>query len=181
MKRARYEIKKTRVLNGSYFRAHNRGSQAAGPKSDCYVLGHDLGPQVNLLWVRGPFRIIRSKGGNRYDGLGTAYFPARHYLLHLDEDDIITEAWEVEAGKQHRRAIAELLGMAERAILDAARASGREVISITKLERMSFTNHNELPEAVSILGKRKEWVGIGWVTVGDERGDEVLVDLEWLQ
>ena len=41
--------------------------------------------------------------------------------------------------------------------------------------RFSACNGKRTPLAVSDHGVRREWVGIGWIDVGEARGDEVVV------
>ncbi|GEM_PF-6906956 len=53
--------------------------------------------------------------------------------------------------------------------------SGQKIITRSGLTRLSFCNSKKLPLVVNDDGVRKEWVGIGWIDVGEPRGDEVLV------
>lgn len=54
------------------------------------------------------------------------------------------------------------------------RDDGRMEISLADLPK--FPDHmDELPGPVEIDGRRKRWVGIGWIDEGDAEGNEPLV------
>ncbi len=52
---------------------------------------------------------------------------------------------------------------------------GRETIRVSELRHLAFCNADTLPHTVEHDGKRKHWVGIGWVDEGKPKGTEVLV------
>jgi hypothetical protein len=52
---------------------------------------------------------------------------------------------------------------------------GRKTIEFSKLQRLSVTNSDKLPDTVDICGRRRHWVGIGWVEEGPALGNEVIV------
>jgi hypothetical protein len=52
---------------------------------------------------------------------------------------------------------------------------GRKTIKRNELCRLAFCNSKNLPNIVEVDGKRKQWVGIGWVDCGEPRGTEILV------
>lgn len=43
------------------------------------------------------------------------------------------------------------------------------------IARMSFTNSPRIPKTVNDGGRRKRWVGIGWVDEGPANGREAAV------
>lgn len=45
-----------------------------------------------------------------------------------------------------------------------SRKKKSKTIKLSELQRLAFCNSKHLPRAVLHNGKRKEWVGIGWVT-----------------
>jgi hypothetical protein len=45
-------------------------------------------------------------------------------------------------------------------------------ITRERLARLAFCNSKELPELISVQGRRKRWVGIGWVDEGPATGYE---------
>ena len=51
----------------------------------------------------------------------------------------------------------------------------RKTIKFSELERLSFCNSKKLPQVVAALGRKMEWVGIGWIDTGEADGTEVLV------
>jgi hypothetical protein len=51
----------------------------------------------------------------------------------------------------------------------------QKTITFLELQRLSFCNSKFLPLAVDIGGRRKAWVGIGWIDVGKAKGTEVKV------
>lgn len=51
----------------------------------------------------------------------------------------------------------------------------RKTIKRGELARLAFCNSKDLPNIVEINGKRKQWVGIGWVDCGEPHGTEILV------
>lgn len=50
-----------------------------------------------------------------------------------------------------------------------------KTISLSELTRLAFTNSPKLPRVVNHNGRRKAWVGIGWVDEGSATGKEVKV------
>lgn len=50
---------------------------------------------------------------------------------------------------------------------------GRKTIEYSELWKRSFCNSKTVP--VSLCGRRMEYVGIGWIDAGPERGDEPVV------
>ena len=52
---------------------------------------------------------------------------------------------------------------------------GRKTIERGELARLAFCNSKKLPNIVEVDGKRKQWVGIGWVDCGEPHGTEILV------
>ena len=50
-----------------------------------------------------------------------------------------------------------------------------KTIKRAELCRLAFCNSDKLPTIIEIDGRRKWWVGIGWVDEGAPRGDEVKV------
>lgn len=62
-----------------------------------------------------------------------------------------------------------------RAAERAAKASGRRVIPWAELRRLTLSNSKRLPQYVEINGRRREWVGFGFVDVGAPTGKEPLV------
>jgi hypothetical protein len=50
-----------------------------------------------------------------------------------------------------------------------------KTIKRDELNRLSFINSTKLPQVVNDNGKRKQWVGFGWVEEGPAKGDEVKV------
>ena len=48
-------------------------------------------------------------------------------------------------------------------------------IKFSKLQRLSFCNSKKMPLTVNLNGRRKHWVGIGWVDEGEATGREVKV------
>lgn len=51
----------------------------------------------------------------------------------------------------------------------------RETITRSALRRLSVCNSKKIPLVVEDEGRRKEYVGIGWLDVGEPDGSEVLV------
>jgi hypothetical protein len=51
----------------------------------------------------------------------------------------------------------------------------RKTITFSELQRLSFCDSKHLPLAVDIGGRRKGWVGIGWIDTGKAKGNEVKV------
>ena len=44
-----------------------------------------------------------------------------------------------------------------------------------EIGRWALTNSESLPSPIVIDGERKRWVGIGWVSEGEPRGDEAAL------
>lgn len=65
--------------------------------------------------------------------------------------------------------------MARNNSTDKVHRKRRKTISIGTLARLSFCNSRKMPQVVNDGGRRKEWVGIGWIDVGPATGREVLV------
>lgn len=56
---------------------------------------------------------------------------------------------------------------------------GAKTITRSRLHRLSVCNSDKLPTYVSIGGKRRMWVGIGWIECRDEApepGDPIMVE-----
>lgn len=51
----------------------------------------------------------------------------------------------------------------------------QKTITRSELQRLSFANSPDLAAAIELGGKRREWVGIGWIECDELEGDEVLV------
>ena len=51
----------------------------------------------------------------------------------------------------------------------------RKVITNIELERLQHINSTRLPKIISKNGRRYEWIGIGWIDAGLEKGDEVVI------
>lgn len=51
----------------------------------------------------------------------------------------------------------------------------RRTIQADELRRLAFCNSKKLPQVVEWEGRRRQWVGIGWVDEGKPTGREVLV------
>ena len=49
------------------------------------------------------------------------------------------------------------------------------MIKFAELQRLAFCNSDKMPSYLEIEGRRKEWVGIGFVDLGEADGTEVLV------
>ena len=50
-----------------------------------------------------------------------------------------------------------------------------KTIKFAELKRLSLCNSPKLPSVVNALGRRMEWVGIGWIDAGKATGREVKV------
>ena len=48
----------------------------------------------------------------------------------------------------------------------------QRTVSVVELQRLIFCNSDRLPQTVNDDGKRKRWVGIGWVEEGPANGTE---------
>lgn len=50
-------------------------------------------------------------------------------------------------------------------------------ITFSELKRLSFCNSKDLPSKVILGGRMKQWVGIGWIDVNEDRrtGKEPVV------
>lgn len=48
-------------------------------------------------------------------------------------------------------------------------------IERSKLARLAFCNSRRMPQVVNDGGRRKRWVGIGWIDEGPATGRECLV------
>ena len=51
----------------------------------------------------------------------------------------------------------------------------KKTIKIETLERLAFCNSDELPQVINDEGRRKRWVGIGWIDEGQATGSETKV------
>lgn len=51
----------------------------------------------------------------------------------------------------------------------------RRTITLSELRRLSFCNSDKLPQTVQAMGRRKQWVGIGWVDEGPSDGKEEAI------
>jgi hypothetical protein len=51
-------------------------------------------------------------------------------------------------------------------------------ITRERLAQLAFCNSPELPQTVNDNGKRKQWVGIGWIDEGPTNGTEEAVIIE---
>ena len=51
----------------------------------------------------------------------------------------------------------------------------KKTISIERLKRLAFCNSDDLPQVINDDGRRKHWVGIGWIDEGPATGDETEV------
>lgn len=49
----------------------------------------------------------------------------------------------------------------------------RTEITYDELKMLSFSNSKDLPSVINDGGRRKRWVGIGWVDEGEATGTEV--------
>jgi len=59
---------------------------------------------------------------------------------------------------------------------DRANAGAKPpTIKRVDLARLAYCNSPKLPQAINDDGRRKRWVGIGWVDEGPAHGDEVIV------
>ncbi len=58
---------------------------------------------------------------------------------------------------------------------DSRQKGGVKTIKRDELARRSFCNSPRMPQVVNDNGLRKQWVGIGWVTEGPAKGNEVRV------
>ncbi len=52
-----------------------------------------------------------------------------------------------------------------------------KTISRAELARLSFCNSSKMPQVVNVDGRKKRWVGIGWVDEGSTK-DSRLVRVE---
>lgn len=52
---------------------------------------------------------------------------------------------------------------------------GRRTIELKKIHPLCFTNSRRLPGAISVRGRRREWVGFAWIEVGPEKGTEPIL------
>ena len=50
-----------------------------------------------------------------------------------------------------------------------------KTIDIETLQRLAFCNSDRLPKVINDDGRRKRWVGIGWVDEGKADGSETEV------
>jgi len=51
----------------------------------------------------------------------------------------------------------------------------RKTIKLEELQRLAFCNSKNLPPVVDDDGRRKAWVGFGWIDGGKATGKEVKV------
>ena len=51
----------------------------------------------------------------------------------------------------------------------------KKTIYIETLQRLAFCNSDKLPQVINDEGRRKRWVGIGWVDDGPATGSETEV------
>jgi len=51
-----------------------------------------------------------------------------------------------------------------------------KTISRSELSRLAFVNSRLTPQVVNDNGRRKRWVGIGWVDEGKAKGTEIKVE-----
>jgi len=50
-----------------------------------------------------------------------------------------------------------------------------KTITIKEFERFQFCNSPKLPQLINDNGRRKRWVGIGWVDEGELQGNETSI------
>lgn len=51
----------------------------------------------------------------------------------------------------------------------------KKTITTETLVRLAFCNSDKLPQVIDDEGRRKRWVGIGWIDEGLATGDETEV------
>lgn len=51
----------------------------------------------------------------------------------------------------------------------------RKTIDVETLQRLAFCNSKNLPQIINDEGRRKLWVGVGWVDDGPATGNETEV------
>lgn len=51
----------------------------------------------------------------------------------------------------------------------------KKTIDVETLQRLAFCNSEKLPKTINDDGRRKLWVGIGWIDDGPATGSETKV------
>ena len=96
---------------------------------------------------------LRRGGNGRHGGARNGNVEAPWRVLHGEEKVSIQRRWETSC---------LALGVTKM----------RKTIAVETLEHLAYCNSDKLPQVIDDHGRRKHWVGIGWVDEGPATGDE---------
>lgn len=117
---------------------------------------------------------LKKETGARFVGT----IRGRKYHLAMRGERTTLCGRESAFGGEYEVRVAELCKICgqRRDLLDkpSVASEGQETIKLSKLQRMMVEPLDKLPQPVAIAGRRKRWVGFGWVDEGPSDGSEPL-------